>query len=452
MSATDMPLNQLSATEAAQRIASGALTSEALVEACLARIAAREPEVQAWATLDPELALREARARDKGPRLGPLHGVPIAVKDILDTANLATEYGSPIYKGHHPRTDAACIARLRAAGAVVLGKAVTCELAGFAPSPTRNPQNLAHTPGGSSSGTAAAVADFMVPVGLGTQTGGSILRPAAYCGVIGYKPSFGTISRAGLKLASDSLDTIGLIARTIDDIALLADVLAAREPAPVEPLAPLRIGLCRTFLWDKARPETQLAVVSAAETLASHVEVRDLALPQGFHALVEARAIIDDYDRARTLAHEWQNSRGLLSPHMTATIERGLAIPHARYGDAVRSAAASRALLPSILAEVDLVLTPCTTGEAPLGLESTGDSTFQGLWTLLHVPTIGLPTHQGPNGLPVGIQLVAPLHEDLRLLRFALWVEHRLARQYPALARPELRRPRDRYRGSPSAR
>jgi len=420
------PTNELSATEAVRRIASGALTSEALVEACLSRIAAREPEVRAWAALDPDLALHEARARDKGPRLGPLHGVPFAVKDILDTADLPTAYGSPIYDGHRPRTDAACVAQLRAAGAIMLGKTVTCEFAGFAPGPTRNPLNLAHTPGGSSSGSAAAVADFMVPVGLGTQTGGSILRPASYCGVIGFKPTYDSISRAGLKLASESLDTIGLLARTIDDIALLADVLSAREPRPVEPLAPLRIGLCRTFLWDKAGSETQQAVEWAAEKLAFHVEVRDLALPEGFQALVEARAIIDDFERARALAHEWKHHRHLLGRHIAATIERGLAIPPARYGDALRLAAAARTLLPAIFADVDLILTPCATGEAPHGLESTGDSTFQGLWTLLHVPTINLPTHHGPHGLPVGIQLVAPLYEDTRLLRFARWVEDRL--------------------------
>jgi Asp-tRNA(Asn)/Glu-tRNA(Gln) amidotransferase A subunit family amidase len=419
--------NTLSATEAARRIASGALTAEALVEACLARIAAHEPEIRAWTAIEPALALSEARARDKGPCLGPLHGIPFAVKDILDTLDLPTEYGSPIYAGHHPQTDAACVAQVRAAGAVVLGKTVTCEFAGFAPGPTRNPHNRAHTPGGSSSGSAAAVADFMVPVGLGTQTGGSILRPASYCGVIGYKPTFNMIGRAGMKLASDTLDTIGLLARTVDDIALFADVLASREPLPVEPLAPRRIGLCRSFLWDKARPESQQAVESAAEKLGSCVEVRDLALPEGFENLVAARGQIDDYERARALAHEWCMHRDLLGSHMTATIERGLAIPTTRYIEALQAAAVARAQLASLFADVDLILTPCATGEAPHGLESTGDSTFQGLWTLLRVPTITLPTHRGPNGLPVGIQLVAPLYEDARLLRFARWVENTLA-------------------------
>jgi amidase len=422
-----VPYNTLSATEAARRIASGALSAEALVEACLARIAAREPELRAWTAIEPALALSKARACDKGPCLGPLHGIPFAVKDILDTVDFPTGYGSPIHAGHHPRTDAACVAQLRAAGAVVLGKTVTCEFAGFAPGPTRNPHNRAHTPGGSSSGSAAAVADFMVPIGLGTQTGGSILRPAAYCGIIGYKPSFGLISRAGLKLASDTLDTIGLLARTIDDIALFADVLAAREPIVLEPSAPRRIGLCRTFLWDKAHPETRRTVEAAADALATHVEVRDLVLPESLHDIVMARGTIDDYERARALAYEWCHYRDLLSPHMTATIERGLTIPHAHYVKALQFAAAARVQLASLFTDVDLILTPCVTGEAPRGLESTGESLFQGLWTLLQVPTISLPTQCGPHGLPVGIQLVAPLYEDARLFRFARWVETRLA-------------------------
>jgi Asp-tRNA(Asn)/Glu-tRNA(Gln) amidotransferase A subunit family amidase len=426
-----LPYNILSATQAVRRISSGDLTAEALVEACLERIAAHEPEIRAWAAIEPALALSEARgrdeARDKGACLGPLHGIPFAVKDILDTADLPTDYGSPIYENHRPRADAACVARLRAAGAVVLGKTVTCEFAGFAPGPTRNPHDLAHTPGGSSSGSAAAVADFMVPVGLGTQTGGSILRPASYCGVIGYKPTFGTISRAGLKLASDTLDTIGLLGRSIDDIALFADVLASRQPLPVEPLAPRRIGLCRTFLWEKASPESRQAVESAAERLGAHVDVIDLDLPETFHDIVDMRAVIDDYERARTLAYEWQHHKDLFSPHMIATVERGLAIPATHYIDALRAAAAARAQLASLFADVDLILTPCATGEATRGLESTGDSTFQGLWTLLQVPTIGLPTHLGPNGLPVGIQLVTPLYEDVRLFRFARWVGNVLA-------------------------
>jgi Asp-tRNA(Asn)/Glu-tRNA(Gln) amidotransferase A subunit family amidase len=394
--------------------------------ACLERIAAREPAISAWVALDPERVLREASLRDKSPPLGPLHGIPFAVKDVFDTADYPTGMGSPIYQGYQPRADAACVALLQAAGAVVLGKTLTCEFAGFAPGPTRNPHNLAHTPGGSSSGSAAAVADFMVPAGLGSQTGGSVIRPAAYCGIIGFKPSYGLVSRAGLKLAAEELDTIGLLARSVEDIALLSNVLASRPPTPAEPLAPKRIGLCRTFLWDKARSETREALEITAERLSKYARVEDVTLPAHFSSLTEVRDMIDDFERARALAYEWQHHRDLLSPAMIATIERGLATPYARYIDAKHQASKCRGALAGLFAEHDCYMTPATIGEAEEGLGSTGSSTFQGLWTLLHGPAISLPLGRGPKGLPVGIQLVAPIYEDERLLRIARWVEDRL--------------------------
>jgi amidase len=425
--------NELSAAEAARLIARGELTSKALVEACLERIAARDPKIAAWAALDPELALREARARDKSPSLGPLHGIPFAVKDVFDTADYPTEMGSSIYQGHRPRADAACVALLRAAGAVVLGKTITCEFAGFSPGPTRNPHNLAHTPGGSSSGSAAAVADFMVPAGLGSQTGGSVIRPASYCGIVGFKPSFGLVSRAGLKLAAEELDTIGLLARTVEDIALFGHVLfgdvlfekglASHPPPQAEPLAPKRIGLCRTFHWDEARNETRQAMETTAERLSKYAAMEEVVLPASFSDLAKTRDILDDFERSRALAHEWQHHRDLLSPQMIATIERGLAIPHARYIEAKKRAAESRAALAGLFVDYDCFVTPATMGEAAEGLNSTGSSTFQGLWTLLRVPAISLPLCRGPKALPIGIQLVAPLYEDERLLRIARWVE-----------------------------
>ena len=246
-------LNELSASEVARRIAAREITAAAVVGDCLARIAAREPALHAFAHVDPDLALRQARELDRGPNRGALHGVPIGIKDNIDTADQPTQMGSPIYRGHRPAWDAACVALLRAAGAVILGKTVTAEFAGMTAGPTVNPHNPAHTPGGSSSGSAAAVADFMLPAALGTQTGGSVLRPAAYCGVIGYKPTFGAFNRAGLKFAAESLDTIGLIARSLDDMALLTSVLlGGKTAAPVTLAAPPRIGLCRTPLWDQA--------------------------------------------------------------------------------------------------------------------------------------------------------------------------------------------------------
>src|SRR3954452_3263173 len=254
-------LNALSATEIAQGIAEKKFTAEAVVRDCLARIEAREPVVKAWATIDPDYALRQARELDRGPHRGALHGVPIGVKDIIDTADLPTEMGSEIYKGNRSFSDAACVAVVRAAGAVILGKTVTAEFAGMSPGPTTNPHNPAHTPGGSSSGSAAAVADHMVPAAFGTQTGGSVLRPAAYCGVVGYKPTFNLINRAGIKFAAETLDTIGLITRSIDDLELLTAVLVGRKPSlPRTLMGPPRIGLCRTPLWDTAQPETMRAV------------------------------------------------------------------------------------------------------------------------------------------------------------------------------------------------
>lgn len=418
-------LNELSATDAARLIASGEISSEALVQECLARIAEREPVLRAWSWIDPEHALRQARERDREPKLGPLHGVPVGVKDVIDTADLPTEMGSPIYKNHRPLTDAAVVAAVRAAGGIILGKTVTAEFAGVAPGPTTNPYNPAHTPGGSSSGSGAAVADFMVPLAFGTQTGGSILRPASYCGVMGYKPTYGTVSRTGLKFAAESLDTIGVLARSVDDLALLADVLVNRAPEPVAAPSAPRIGVCRTYLWDKAKPESRDALESAAARLGDAV-VKDIALPSAFSALTDGREIINNVERARGMGHEWAHSRDQLSPQLAKTIQLGLATPYQQYVDTLRLGERCRAQLPDVFADVDVLLAPAATGEAPQGLNWTGDSTFQGLWTFLHVPTISLPTHRGPNGLPVGVQLIAPRYDDAKLFRIARWVWERL--------------------------
>src|SRR5215471_21583885 len=253
------PLNELSATEVARGIARGIFTAEAVTRACLNRIKEREASVKAWALIDPELALKQARERDRAKTKGPLNGVPIGVKDIFDTFDMPTDMGSPIYRGNRTTTDASCVAIVRAAGAVILGKTVTCEFAGLTPNVTRNPLNLAHTPGGSSSGSAAAVADHMVHVAFGTQTGGSVLRPASFCGVVGYKPTYNLICRGGIKFAAESRDTIGLIARSIDDVDIVMSVLTARSLTKRRETPP-KIGFCRTHLWEIAKPETMHAV------------------------------------------------------------------------------------------------------------------------------------------------------------------------------------------------
>jgi Asp-tRNA(Asn)/Glu-tRNA(Gln) amidotransferase A subunit family amidase len=422
-------LNELSASEIARRVAAGEITAETVVRDCLARIEARESTVHAWASIDPDHALRQARELDRGPSHGALHGVPIGIKDVLDTFDLPTEMGSPIYRGHRAACDSACVALVRAAGAVILGKTVTCEFAGMSPGPTTNPHNAAHTPGGSSSGSGAAVADFMVPAAFGTQTGGSVLRPAAYCGVFGYKPTFNLFNRAGIKFAAESLDTIGLITRSIDDLELITAVLVGRPPKVARaPDSPPRIGLCRTYLWDTAQPETKLAVDDAAARLAkAGAPVREIVLPKEFNGLnTAARETLNNYERSKCLAAEWASDRERISKVLADRIRLGMAMPYDDYLTALRYGEACRARLDDVFEGVDVLLAPCAKGEAPRGLEQTGDPAFQAIWTILHVPTMTLPTHRGPNGLPVGIQLVAPRYQDERLFAHARWIWERL--------------------------
>jgi len=421
--------NELGAGEIVAKIAAGDATSEAVVRDCIERIVAREPVVKAWVNFNPELALAQAHALDREPRGGPLHGVPIGIKDVIDTFDMPTEMGSPIYRGYRPLADAACVALLRRAGAVILGKTATCELAGMAPAATTNPHNAAHTPGGSSSGSAAAVADFMVPVALGTQTGGSVLRPSSFCGVFGDKPTYNTFNKAGLKPAAESIDTIGWIARSIEDIALLTAVLRLDEPQPLLSMsAAPRIGICRTELWDSAQQETKSAVEHAAAALSkAGAVVRDIVLPEAFAGLPAlARGTTNHYERAACTAFEWDNHRSALSPQMRRYIENGLKTSGADYVAAWRRVEHARARLPEVFEGLDVLLTPCVPGEAPKGLASTGDPSMQAMWTSLHTPTMTLPSDRGPNNLPVGIQLVAQRFDDDRLFACARWIWERI--------------------------
>ena len=422
----DRPPNQWPASEAALAVAEGRISSEKLVRAAIDRIEAREDVVHAWASLDADRALAAARACDQNPHRGPLHGVPIGVKDVLATSDFPTEMGSPIYAGFRTRGDASCVALARAAGAIVLGKTVTCEFAGIAPGATANPLDPMRTPGGSSSGSAAAVADCMVPLALGTQTGGSVLRPASFCGIVGFKPSFGAFNREGLKFAAESIDTIGVLARSIEDAALFADVLIG---APVVPLAapakPPRIGICRTFLWDeKALPETREAVTEMAERAkAAGAKIESFELSPEFSRLNRTREIINDVERSRALAWEWAEHRDAISPQMRRVIEAGLEVDDSLYREELHFAETQRLELDSLLAGFDCLIAPCVNGEAPLGLGHAGDPSLQALWTLLHVPTLSLPAHIGPHGMPVGVQIVAPRGADRTLLACALWLE-----------------------------
>jgi amidase len=423
--------NRLSATEALARMRAGTLSAEALMAACHERIRMREPEVGAWAHLEADRALDGARAVGETQPRGVLAGIPLGVKDVIDTGDMPTQYNSPFYSGFRPRVDAACVALARREGALVVGKTVTTEFASRVPGPTRNPHNGAHTPGGSSSGSAAAVADFMVPLAFGTQTGGSVIRPAAYCGVVGYKPTYGSINCAGLKHLAESLDTIGVLARTVEDCALLVHAVSGRSLPDFAAAdhAP-RIGLWRTSRWEKASTATHARLEDAAKRLAQQSAiVRELVLPPDFDRLYDDQQTISNFEMARGLAAEWRAHPALLSEHMRRQIELHLGMPRSRYTDALRHAARCRSRFDEVLANhgVDVLLTPSAPDEAPQGLASTGDSLFNRNWTLLGLPCITLPAGEGSHGLPIGIQLVGRRDADEQLLLAAHWMQRALA-------------------------
>jgi amidase len=421
------PLHELSGVEAAQAIAAGTITSEALVTACLERITAREESVRAWEYLAPQAALAQARARDHSPAQGPLHGVPVGIKDLIDTVDMPTSYGSPIYAGHRPAWDAASVALLRAAGAVILGKTVTTEFAMFTPGKTANPHNVAHTPGGSSSGSAAAVTDMMVPLALGTQTAGSIIRPASFCGVVGYKPTHGQFPVAGIKALSQTLDTLGGLARSVADVALLrAALVGGPLQLPALERAP-RLGLCHTPQWPFATDATREALESAGQQLAAAgAEVRQLALPPAFEHLAAAQETIQIFEGARCCAYELTTHRDRLSAKLLELLAPAEGLTYAAYAEALALADTCRRQLEAIFTDYDALLVPSAPGEAPAGLEATGNPIFNRMWTLLHTPAVTLPSHTGPNGLPVGVQVIGPLGMDDRLLAIAAWMHARL--------------------------
>ena len=409
------------------------MTSEKLVEACLERIAARDGELAAWVHVNADASLAQARALDKQPAQGPLHGVPVGIKDIIDTADMPTEHGSPIYRGNRPRADASAVALLRRAGCVILGKTATAEFANLHPPATRNPHNLAHTPGGSSSGSAAAVADRMVPLALGTQTGGSMIRPAAFCGVVGLKPSFGSINRTGVKPVSDSLDTLGIFSNTVEDAALALNLLSGRRMPDFSAKALPRIGFARTSRWKDADSATHDALEAAAGRLAAAgAQVKEATLPAAAEALFDAQGLIMDFEAARALAWEQANHRDAISATLRQRLERGAAVSREQYDGARRTARDARRQFVDLMCGFDLLLTPSAKGEAPKGLASTGDSLFNRIWTLLGVPCITLPWGSGPHGLPLGIQFVGAFDQDTALLANAQWVTSQLPGTVPA--------------------
>ena len=418
--------HRLSAVEMIGRIESGALTAEAVVQSCLDRIREREPVVRAWTHIAGDEALAASRAAS---RQSLMKGVPFGIKDIFDTADMPTGYGSPIYTGCRPGFTASAATLPRAAGGVLLGKTVTTEFANRHPGPTGNPHNLAFTPGGSSSGSAAAVADFMVPLAIGTQTGGSVIRPAAYCGVVGFKPSYNMFAPAGMHSNTETLDTIGIMARSVADIALFrAAMMAIPYEKPAMPERAPRLALCRTPHWDKAQADGQAVLEEAAHRLAAAgAEVVEAELPNACGNVSEIQTVHSYFEAPRNHAPERERHEAQLSPALRhGRIAGGLKLTLDEFRAAWREADTMRAAANAWAGGFDAILTLPAPGQAPKTLASTGDAIFNGLWTLLHMPCLTLPAGEGPDGLPVGVQLVGKRHGDARLLDTGLWVESRL--------------------------
>jgi Asp-tRNA(Asn)/Glu-tRNA(Gln) amidotransferase A subunit family amidase len=426
---TTTPLNELTATEIVEAVSSKKTTCEAVARACLERIAAREPEVQAWHYLNPEQVIAQARALDASGRRGALLGVPFCAKDIIDSCDMLTEYGSPIYKGHQPKADAACIALSRKAGGILMGKTVTTEFANQYPGKTRNPFDPTRTPGGSSSGSAAAVGDYHVPLAIGTQTTGSTIRPASFCGAFAYRPTYGDLRCTGVKEAAGSLDTLGLIARSVEDIALYRDVLLGIEykPFSAESGVP-RIGFCRTHVWSVLEPYTQRLLEDAARKLAqAGAHVKEIAMPPEFERIEDAHRWISGFEFARNFTWEIENHWECISERLrNGRIKDGLSCTYDRYLAAREFAGECRAKFADIVGDCDVLLTAAATGEAPVGLNSTGNVAPSAIWTVVYAPSVTIPVFEGPNGLPVGAQLVAKRNEDRKLFSVARWVYRKL--------------------------
>lgn len=442
-----MTLHLETATDLIPKIRAGEVTSEELVKDCLNQIDATDGVVQAWVHLDEAQALAQAKeldeVRQNGRPMGPLHGIPVGIKDILDTVDMPTAYGSPIYAGHQPEADSTVVAKLREAGAVIMGKTVSTEFAFLTPGKTTNPHNGAHTPGGSSSGSAAAVAAGHVPLAVGTQTAGSVIRPAAFCGVFGMKPSQGMISRAGVLQTAKNLDQIGTFGRSLEDIALLVDAVTgydAADPATYKRAKPNLSAGCRaeaplepSFLWfdlpfgDLLSEDSQAAFGELRDVLGEHVE--SLELPESLGNIIDHQRVIHHYEMRRHLATEFESSTDLLSDGMRQTLENADAISDADYADSLDAMTAAKSFFAELFHDYDAVLTPAAIGEAPQGLHATGDPIFCAMWTFAGVPCVTLPLLEGTKGLPIGVQLVGGYEEDGRLCRTAHWMMNYLEAQ-----------------------
>ena len=397
------------------------MSAREAVERALEAVTRREPVVKAWASLDDDRARARADAVDARPP-GPLTGVILGVKDVFDTADQPTACGSPLYAGRRPSSDAAAVTLLRHAGAVCLGKTVTAEFACYHPGPTTNPHRATHTPGGSSMGSAAAVASGMVDIALGTQTAASIVRPASFCGVYGFKPTYGSVSVSGVKLVAPSLDTVGWFARTPTHMEQVWSCLTGRMPVPPTGRAP-RVALMRTEQWEHCSVDSQRAIDEMAASLRQRgATVERVELPVSMVGLADEHRVVMAYEAARALAFEHLEHRSELSEDLSTLLDEGRAIDPMAY-DAVRRRidAAARGA-GDVFTAYDAILTPVVVGEAPPGLASTGDPRFGRLWTMLGLPTVAVPTTVGATGLPVGVQLVGAPWADGALLAMTSWL------------------------------
>jgi Asp-tRNA(Asn)/Glu-tRNA(Gln) amidotransferase A subunit family amidase len=438
------PANLLSACDAREAIARGLLSSQDLVEACFARIDELEGSIGAWAHLDKAVAIEQAQAADdirfRGKPMGALHGLPVGIKDIIDTADYPTERGTVLHQGRRPERDATLVSLLKEAGAIILGKTVSTEMAVYSPGKTRNPHNLEHTPGGSSSGSAAAVAAAMVPFAVGTQTNGSVIRPASYCGVYGFKPSFARISRHGVLTQSPPLDTIGVFSRTLEDLALIADVLMRfdAQDGAMTPVAPPCIGsflteevpacphfaFVRTPVWDQVEAITKDGFREIIEEVNQRQEktIDILDLPPAFDELHEDHRKVMEADLARNFADEYSRGKDDLSVVLREMIERGQRVSDSDYDNAIARKGDYDALLQDILDEYDAILTPATPGPAPAGIDATGSPVMNTIWTFCGTPALNVPLLQTPEGLPFGVQVVGAKDDDARLFRTTRWL------------------------------
>ena len=429
MAVLKAPLHRWSAVQLASALDRRELSAATLAAALIERTVGLDPSLHAWVDFDPAGARRRARDVDRAAARGPMHGLPIGVKDIIDTAGIATAYGSPIYADHVPACDAACVALARAAGAWVLGKTVSTEFANMTPASTRNPHGLAHTPGGSSSGSAAAVAAGLVPLALGTQTAGSLIRPAAFCGIVAYKPSPRRIARAGVKANADSLDEVGVLARSVEDVALFARVLCgdvAINPPNPQAMVP-RIGVTLTSQYAALSSDMiEMVGASTKRLAAAGARVVDAVWPRSFEALFEAQRTVQLFETVRALAPEHRYRREGLSPALIDFLDEGSRVSPATFAAAMATARTAIVALDTLFADCDVLITPAAPGAAPATLATTGDPTFNRPWQLLGCPSIALPGGVDGAGLPLGLQIVGRPQDDDRTFAAAAWIEHAL--------------------------